>query len=147
MQHQSGNSDKKRKAPPSDMAEKAHSSSLIAELKKKAKDTNSLVEKLRVDWREHAFSSEELRDYGPFMDALKKLVEYPKLEGCTYEPSKIELMVKEVHDKIQAEYKDDWEVYDSTQKMKREALTEAVNAARNAQVELHVAQSSAGAKA
>jgi hypothetical protein len=102
-------------------------------------DANVRAAELDVDWKEHALSNQELADYGPFMDALKKLVHYPRLSGFTGKPSKIELMVKEVYDKIEAEYKGDWEVYDRIQTTKREAVMAAHAAARNAQVELSVA--------
>ena len=111
----------------------------IAELEKKAQEADAYAQELNVARDEHMHGSQELRDYKPYMDALKKLVEYPRLSGYTVKPSKIELLVKETHDKIEAEYKDDWEVYDREQTSKREKVTKALAAARDAHVKVYCA--------
>lgn len=111
----------------------------IVALEKKAQEADAYAQELNVARDEHMNGNQELRDYKPCMDALKKLVEYPRLSGYTVKPSKIELLVKEAHDKIEAEYKHDWEVYDSEQTSKREKVTKALAAARDAHVKAYCA--------
>ena len=112
----------------------------LAELEKKLLEANTRTEELRDDRKKHAESNIELRDYRPFLDALKVLVEYPTLSSDTRKPSKIELAVREVHDKIQAEYKDDWKIYNSIHTTKREAIMAACDDARDAQIKLFAAK-------
>ena len=76
------------------------------------------------------------------MNALKKLVDHHPY--TTGKPSHIELMVKEVHDKIEAEYKDDWEDYNRVQTAMHEAVTEAWDAKKEASIKLSVAEHYAG---
>ena len=117
-------------------------SDIISELEKTLLEANAHAEELNVNRLEHMNSNQEMRDYRPFTDALKKLVEYPRLTGYTCKPSEIELMVKEVHDKIEAKYKHDWELYDCVQAVKREAVATAFTAARDAQIKLSTAKKS-----
>jgi len=95
----------------------------LAEFKRKAKAAAIRADLLRLDEREYLSTHPELEDYGPVMGALEKTCMYPKLDG--FKPSKIELAVKAVHDKVKEEYKGDWEVYQRVKATKRGAVEEA----------------------
>jgi len=95
----------------------------LAEFKRKAKAAAICADLLRLDEREYLSTHPELEDYGPVMGALEKICMYPKLDG--FKPSKIELAVKAVHDKVKEEYKGDWEVHKRVKATKREAVVEA----------------------
>jgi hypothetical protein len=78
---------------------------------------------LRLDEREYISEHPEFEDYGSVMGALEKICMYPRVDG--QKPSKIELDVKALYDKIKEEYKGDWEVYKRVKATKRDAVVEA----------------------
>lgn len=102
----------------------------ISELEEKAKEASERAKKLKLEERETILEHPELENYTPTMNFLKQIVGYPKLPG--FKESKIELMVKEVYDKIEAEYKDDWESYQRTKVAQRVAVEEAEGAMNKA---------------
>jgi hypothetical protein len=71
----------------------------------------------------------ESKDYIPFINALDRIVAYPRFPD--FKPSKIELMVKEVRDRIEAEYKPRYEEYERVLAIKKQNISDACAAAAN----------------
>jgi len=85
------------------------------------------VEAAKEDHYKYFHGDQESKDYKPFIDALDRIVAYPRFPG--YKPSKIELMVKEVRDKIEAEYKSGWEEYERVLNIKKDKISSRAAAA------------------
>jgi hypothetical protein len=111
--------------------------SIIIDDKPKKDDEPSVVvvvpKKDRVkaaneDYFNYMHGDQESKDYKPFIDALDRIVAYPRFPD--YKPSKIELMVKAVRDKVEAEYKSGWEEYERVLIIKKDNIRAAHAAAR-----------------
>jgi hypothetical protein len=86
------------------------------------------VKAANEDYFNYMHGDQESKDYKPFIDALDRIVAYPRFPD--YKPSKIELMVKDVRDKIEAEYKSGWEEYERVLIIKKDNIRAAHAAAR-----------------
>jgi len=89
----------------------------------KAHAATTPAQKLKLDELDYISSHQDLEDYCRVMEALKKICMYPKVEG--FNPSKIELEVKAVYDKIKTEYEIEWEIYEDVKAIKRKLVEEA----------------------
>ena len=86
------------------------------------------VKAANEDYFNYMHGDQESKDYKPFIDALDRIVAYPRFPD--YKPSKIELMVKAVRDKVEAEYKSGWEEYERVLIIKKDNIRAAHAAAR-----------------
>jgi hypothetical protein len=106
---------------------------IIDDKPKKEDEPSSVVVVDRVkaaneDYFNYMHGDQESKDYKPFIDALDRIVAYPRFPD--YKPSKIELMVKAVRDKVEAEYKSGWEEYERVLIIKKDNIRAAHAAAR-----------------
>ena len=117
-----------------DEQRKKPAASIIIDDKPKKEDEPSsvvVVDRVKAaneDYFNYMHGDQESKDYKPFIDALDRIVAYPRFPD--YKPSKIELMVKAVRDKVEAEYKSGWEEYERVLIIKKDNIRAAHAAAR-----------------
>ena len=109
----------------------------------KAHAATTPAQKLKLDELDYISRHQDLEDYCRVMEALKKICMHPKVEG--FNPSKIELEVKAVYDKIKTDYEFEWEIYEDVKATKRKLVEEAEavedqNATYRIYYELHFAE-------